>query len=208
MKKRRSAAQVAATKRMLAARRRTLRNPTKRHAVSKRRYRRNPANPVRRRHYRRNPTVSMFKGGIFKELLSLDGALMIGAAMVAPMTADFVQQTIMPTATGYTKIAVKGAVILGGAWAIQQFLKKPKVALAFGVTGAAVIASDLIQTFQANSTTAVMSGLSVRNANTLAMDPMNARSVVSQSYRPGLGARATPYRVGLGAFRPAFARPF
>ena len=205
-KRRRSAAQKAATKRMIAANRRgkTTRNPSKRryHAVSRKRrsVHRNPSNPVRRRRrsVHRNPSI-MGSMGVLKELLSMEGALMIGGAMVAPMVADYVQEKLMPTATGWTRIAVKAAIIAAGAYALQRFLKKPKVALAFGVTGAAVLASDSINLYR----TATVTGTTAALADAMAQNPSLAKTL---AYTPGL---ADPYNLGLAdAFNPSFNAGF
>ena len=164
MKKRRSAAQRAATAKMLASnrrRKRTTRNPTVIH------HRRAGTRKVSRRRAYRNPSSrGLFSGSNpFKELLSMEGAMMIGAAIVAPMTADYIQEKFMPSATGWTKLAVKGAVIGAGVYALAKFLKKPKVALAFGVTGAAVLASDAIRQYRA---TPALSGYNAQTAAKLA----------------------------------------
>jgi hypothetical protein len=153
---------------MLAANKRRHRNPAPAHRKyhAKRRYR-NPAPVHRRIHYkrRRNPSKGLFSGGNpLKELMSLEGAMMIGAAFAAPMAADYIQSLVMPSATGYTQIAVKAAIIGAGTWAIAKFLKKNKVALAFGVTGAAVLAADALAVYQGVG----QAGLS-GNYNTAAM---------------------------------------
>ena len=206
-KRHRTAAQKAATKRMIAANKRgaTVHNPRKRkyHAVSRKRrsVHRNPVHHVRRRSVRHNPS---FAGsmGVLKELLSMEGAFMIGAAMAAPMAADYIQEKIMPTATGWTRIAVKAAIIAAGAYALQRFLKKPKVALAFGVTGAAVLASDSINLYRAASATGTTAAL----ADAMAQNPALAQAVAS-GYTPGV--LSDSYSMGLAdpyseAFNPAF----
>jgi len=130
----------------------------------------------------------------------MEGAMMIGAAMIAPMAADYIQSKVMPSATGYTKLAIKGGVILGGAWLIAKFLRKPKVALAFGVTGAAVLASDIIKIAQGT-----LSGLSADQADFLATNPMNAQSLVTAGYQQGLADTGGGYQSGLAdAVNPAF----
>jgi len=205
-KRRRTAAQKAATKRMIAANRRgkTVHNPRKRkyHAVSrKRRTVHNPVHHVRRRRVHRNPSFAGAKS-VLKELLSIEGAMMIGAAMAAPMAADYLQAKIMPTATGWTRIAVKAAIIAAGAYALQRFLKKPKVALAFGVTGAAVLASDSINLYQ----TATVTGTTAALADAMSSNPALAHAVAS-GYTPGV--LSDSYSMGLAdpyseAFNPAF----
>ena len=199
-KKRRSAAQQAATRKMLEAnrRRKTHRNPTARKATRRRTH----ANPVsyRRRRTHRNPSL-MGSGGILKDLISKEGLMMVAGAMAAPMVTDYLQEKIMPSATGWTKIAVKAGLVLAGAYAIDKFLKMRKAALAYGVTGAAVVASDAIQIGRG-----VMAGLSASEADMVATRPdLVAR--IAKGYQQGL----SDYQPGLaesgsfGApFRPAF----
>lgn len=217
-KRRRTAAQKAATQKMLAANKRRHHNPSHRTYKAKRRYR-NPA-PVHYRHRRRqvhrNPGGIFSGGGIFKELLSMEGALMVGAAFAAPMACDFVQEKIMPSATGWTKIAVKAAVSIGGAWLIAKFLKKPKVALAFGVTGLAVNVADAVKIAQGQ-----LKGLSADQADMLANRPDLVQAIATgnmgEPYTTGL---AEPYAVGMAdyynspisagmrGFSPAFQSAF
>jgi len=203
-KKKRSPAQRAATARMLAANKRLHRNPTRTRKASKRRSTVIHVNPKhRRRTVRRNPGFLGGTPNVLKELLSMEGALMIGAAMVAPMIADYGQEKLMPSATGYTKIAVKGAIIGVGAWLIAKFLKKPKVALAFGVTGAAVLASDVVAIAKGT-----LSGLSASEAELMASTPGNVKELVVAGYRRGLADSGQGYRMGLASNPRAFNRSF
>lgn len=213
-KRHRSAAQKAATRKMLAAnrRRKTHRNPTAKKATYRRR-RATHRNPVavsrRRRSIRRNP--SMFSGGILGELISKEGLLMVAGAFAAPMVTDYLQEKLMPTATGYTKLAVKAGLVLAGAWAIDRFLKMRKAAIAYGVTGAAVVASDAVQIARG-----VMSGLSADEADMLANRPDLVARVAAGNlgadYSQGLSG---PYSQGLsesgyatGSFNQPFSSPF
>lgn len=208
-KKRRSAAQRAATARMIAANKRgrkTHHNPTKtkRRATSRRRASVHH-NPTRRRSVRRNP--SMFSGGgVLGELLSKDGLIMVGAAFAAPMATDYLQEKIMPSATGWTKVAVKAGLVAAGAWAIDKFLKQRKAALAYAVTGAAVVASDAVQIARG-----VMAGLSASEADMLANRPDLIQAVANGglggAYEMGLSG---PYQTGLAEDSPpsAFNNPF
>lgn len=125
------------------------RTKTKRRAVTRRRVHRNPA-PVatkRRRRVHRNPSgfAARFAGkGVLGELLSMEGAIMLGAGLVAPTAATWIQAKVMPSATGWTKIAVQAAVILGGAWALDKYGKQRKAALAFALTGSSALIADAI----------------------------------------------------------------
>ena len=208
-KRHRSAAQKAATRKMLAANRarKTHHNPTAKKA-SRRRVRRNPiAVSRRRRTVRRNP--SFFSGGILGELISKEGLMMVGAAFAAPMVTDYLQEKIMPTATGYTKLAVKAALVLGGAWAIDKFVKNRKAALAYGVTGAAVVAADAVQIARG-----VMAGLSASEADMVANRPDLVARIANggslgDPYAQGL---SDPYSRGLSesgdSMIGAFSNPF
>jgi hypothetical protein len=209
-KRHRSAAQKAATRRMLAANksRKTHRNPTARKAT--RRKSSTHRNPVSyRRRTRRNPSI-MGSGGILKDLISKEGLMMVAGAMVAPMVTDYLQEKIMPTATGWTKVALKAGLVLAGAYAIDKFLKMRKVALAYGVTGAAVVASDAVQIGRG-----VMAGLSASEADMVANRPDLVAKIAQGGfgYTKGLSA---PYSVGLaesgsasnGSFNSPFSSAF
>lgn len=201
-KKHRTPAQVRATKRLVAwtkAHRGTKKNPAKR---------RNPYHATAKRHHkvhrRRNP--SSFAGkGLLKEILSKDGLLMVAGAFAAPMATDWLQEKIMPSATGWTKVALKAGLTVGVAFAIDKFLKMRKVALAYGVTGLAVTAADAV-----NIARGQMAGLSASEADMLANRP----DLIAQVASGGLGGPYTtvlaePYRTGLaGGFKPAYRAAF
>lgn len=190
-KRRRTATKKKATRRRRVA---VHRNPT----MSTRSHHRKTH---RRRRVHRNPSF-LPKGGVLGEILSKDGLMMIGGAFIAPMAADFIQEKIMPSATGWTKIAVKAAIIGGGAWAIDKFLKQRKAALAFAVTGAAVLASDSINLYRGK-----MAGLSDAEADYLATRPelMQAYASGGSLGDPWQVGLSDPYRVGMAdAFAPAF----
>ena len=201
-KKRRSAAQQAATRKMLAAnkRRKVHHNPTARKATRRRKTYHNPVSAKRRRTHR-NPSL-FGGGGILKELISKEGMMMVAGAMAAPMVTDYLQEKIMPSATGWTKVAVKAGLVLAGAYAIDKFLKMRKAALAYGVTGAAVVASDAIQIGRG-----VMAGLSAAEADMVATRPDLVARIANGGYTQGMA----DYRPGLSAMDPSegsFASPF
>lgn len=210
MAKHRSPAQRAATKRLVAYNKRRKRTHNPSHAPRKAHRRRSAAvhyNPRRRRRVHRNPSGSFFpKGGVLGELLSKDGLMMIGGAFVAPMVADYVQEKLMPDATGWMKIGVKAAIIGAGAWALDKFLHQRKPAIAFAVTGAAVLAADAFRLYRGQ-----MAGLSGAEADYLATRPelmhayVNAGSGMGDQWNVGLGG---PYQTGLaglgGSWEPAF----
>lgn len=199
-KKHRSAAQKAATRKMLAANRAKHRNPS------------NPRRATRKGHYRavthhkrrvhRNP--SMFGGmGVLSELISKDGLMMVGGAFVAPMAVDFIQEKVWPSATGWTKILFKLALVGAGAYALDRFVKQRKAAIAFGVTGAAVVAADAVRLYRGQ-----MAGLSEGEADFVSTRPELMSAFINEGgmgepYRIGM---AEPYRIGMAdAFAPAFS---
>lgn len=130
---------------------------TKRRAVSRRRVHRNPA-PVatRRRRVHRNPSLAgrfgVARGSVLGELLSVEGAMMIGAGLVAPTAAAWVQAKVMPSATGWVKLGIQAAVVLGGAYAIDKYGKQRKAALAFALTGTSALIADAINLGRAKAT--------------------------------------------------------
>lgn len=145
MAKRRSAAQKAATRKMLAANRRH-RNPSPRKAT-RRRVRRNPS-PVsyaRRRRVHRNPSVAG-GGSIFSELMSKDGLMMIAAVVGTPTITELAVSYIMPNASGTTRTAVKAGLGLGIAWAVHKYVSK-KAGLVVGLVTAGSAVADLINVY-------------------------------------------------------------
>lgn len=211
-KKHRSAAQRAATARMIAAnksrKRKKHRNPSSPSSYRKRYARR--AGTHRKRH--RNPS-SGGGGNFFKSFLTLEGAVELGAAIAAPLAVDFVQQKIMPSATGVTKLALKAALAVGGGYAIDKFLKKRMAGKIFAVVGLSVIALDAWRYYQANNTL----GLSEGEADYLSTRPELMDALVStdtSAMRPIVGL-SDPYSVNLSdpysvnlSDDSAFANPF
>ena len=206
-KRHRSAAQKAATRKMLAANkaRKTHHNPTARKATR----RKSAVHTVaarRRRTVRRNPGFlsGLTSGGILGELISKEGLMMVAGAMAAPMVTDYLQEKIMPTATGWTKVAVKGALVLAGAFAIDKFLKMRKAALAYGVTGAAVVVSDAIQIGRG-----VMAGLSASEADMVANRPdLVARIAQGTGYSRGLAGYGPSLAETGNQAEGSFSKPF
>ncbi len=198
-KKHRSAAQKAATLKMIAANKaKRHHNPhsKKAHRKGKRRVSRNPVSYHKtRRKVRRNPSLlGMARGSFLGDLLSLEGAKMVAGAFAAPIAIDYIQEKIVPTATGWTKVAIKGGLAVGLGWAIDRFLKQRKLAQAFTVTGLAVVASDAV-----NIARGQMQGLSASEADMLANRPDLVARVASGD---GLGA---PYSAGLADYERGLA---
>lgn len=214
-KKHRSAAQKAATARMLAAnksrKRKKHRNPSSPASYRKRSARR--AGTHRKRH--RNPS-SGGGGNFFRSFLTMESAVELGAAIAAPLAVDFVQQKIMPSATGITKLGIKAALAVGGGWAIDKFLKKRLAGKIFAVVGLSVIALDAWRYYQASGSL----GLSEGEADYLSTRPelMDALVATDTSVmRPlsdGYGVNLTePYAVNLTEpysvnMSDAFSNPF
>lgn len=200
-KKARSAAQKAATRRMLAANRAKHRNPSNPRRKATRR--RHATVYHRRRRVHRNPSF-LGGSGVLGELLSKEGLLMVGGAFVAPMAVDFVQEKIWPGASGWTKILFKLGLVAAGAYAIDKFAKQRKAAIAFGVTGAAVIASDAVRLYRGQ-----MNGLSDGEADFVSTRP-ELMAAFLQGNAGGMGdpyaiGMAEPYAIGMAG---AFEQPF
>lgn len=156
----------------------------------------------KRRRVNRNPSPFGGGKGILKEILSLEGALMVGAAFVAPMVTDYAQEKLMPSATGWVKIGVKAGLVGLAAFLIDKYGKQRKAALAYAVTGAAVLASDAVRLARGQ-----MAGLSDGEADYLSTRP-ELSEMLSDPYAVGM---ADPYAVGMAdaytqmdAFAPSF----
>jgi hypothetical protein len=142
-KRRRSAAQKAAFKKMIAARRHH--NPGTKRRRSVRRY----SAPVRRRRIHRNPSTG--GSGIFGELMSKDGLMMIAAVVGTPTLVEIAAGYLMPTATGITRTAIKGAIGLGLGYAVYRFVnKKAGMVVALVAAGSAI--SEVINQYMAPGT--------------------------------------------------------
>jgi len=206
-RKYRSPAQKAATRKMHAAnrsRRKTHHNPSSHRKVTRRRRttHRNPVSYHRRRRTHRNPSL-LGGSGVLGELLSAKGAVMVAAAFAAPVATSWLQQQIMPTATGWTKVAVQVGLVAAGAYAIDKFLKQRNAAIAFGVTGLAsvgVLVKDIV--------TGVVQGLSADEADMVANRPdLIQRAAAGQlggAYGPMLAGNYGPMLADQTGFNPAF----
>lgn len=169
-------------------------NPTAVHHYAKKAH--------KRRRVHRNPSAFGGGKGILKEILSIEGALMVGAAFVAPMVTDYAQEKLMPSATGWVKIGVKAGLVGLAAFLIDKYGKQRKAALAYAVTGAAVLASDAVRLARGQ-----MAGLSDGEADYLSTRP-ELSEMLSDPYSVGM---ADPYAVGMAdtytqsdAFAPSF----
>ena len=153
-RKSRSAAQKAATRRMLAANRSRKRhhNPAPRKARSRRRYA-NPAPRTRhRRRIHRNPSIAGARS-FLGELASTQGLIMLAAAAAAPTVVDMATGYIVPVQyqTGYTGLAAKAAIAFGIAYALDRFGKQRKAAIGFAVGAAGSLIASAVRTYQVAS---------------------------------------------------------
>jgi hypothetical protein len=145
----RSAAQKAATRRMLAANQH--RNPSPRRKATKRRtLRRNPS-PMRYARRRRNPSSTGGGGSLFSRLLSKEGLMMMGAVVITPTLTELLVGYVMPTSTGYTRIAVKGMAGLALGYAAYKWLNK-QVGLTISLVAAGTAGAEAIHQYQAGAT--------------------------------------------------------
>lgn len=152
MAKHRSAAQKAATKRMLAANRsrKRHRNPSAAPRKATRRRRHNPSAAPRRR----RGSVSTYSRGILGELASKDGLMLLGAAAVAPTVVDFIAEKVVPVqyASGWTGLLAKAAIAAAGAYALDKVAKQRKAAIGFAVGAGGSLIALAYRTFQAQQT--------------------------------------------------------
>lgn len=150
MAKRRSAAQRAATKRMLAANKSRKRhhNPSPRKARSRRRYSAPVAHSRRRRY--RNPGILSGGKSFLGELASTQGLLMLGAAAVAPTAVDMIHERIVPDAYrfGWWGLLTKALLAGGIAYGLDRVVKQRKAAIGFAVGAGGSLIAQAVKTFQ------------------------------------------------------------
>lgn len=138
MKKRRSPAQRAATARMLRARKGLKRHhnpsakrPTKHYKVSARRHH-NPSvkrhvYKGRRRKVTRNPAL-FSTGGLFGELMSVEGLMMTATVVAMPTITELATTMIAPSLTGYGRVGVKAGIGVAASVVLDKIVGR-KVAL-------------------------------------------------------------------------------
>jgi hypothetical protein len=180
-KKHRSAAQKAATRRMLAANnsRKRYRNPAPRKATRSRRRYANPAPRHHRRRVHRNP--GSFTKGILGELASMDGLMLLGTAALAPTVVDMAAAAIVPVQyqSGWTGLLAKAALAAAGAYAIDRFTGKRKAAVGFAVGAGGSLIALAYRTFQAQNTLpAAVTAASPATADEIARNPTLYRSLM------------------------------
>jgi hypothetical protein len=94
--------------------------------------------------------------------------------------------------------------VLAGAYAIDRFAKHRKAAIAYGVTGAAVVASDAVQIGRG-----VMAGLSASEADMVANRPdLVAKIANGYGYNRGMADGYTPGLSGESPGDGSFSTPF
>jgi len=182
-KRHRSAAQKAATARMLAANRsrKRHRNPSSRKATHRRRYA--AAAPARRRGRRvhRNPS---FGRGILGELASMNGVLLLGSAAIAPTAVDMIAEKIVPTqyASGWTGLLAKAAIAAAGVWAIDRFGKQRYAAIGFAAGSLGSLLALGYRTFQAQQALpAAVTQTSPATADEIAKNPTLYQGLMNQN---------------------------
>lgn len=150
-KRHRSAAQRAATNRMLKAnhsRKRTKNPSTRRKTASHRRtVSRNPA--PRRRRVNRNPSGG-FGRGILGDLASKDGLMLIGAAAVAPTIVEAIAGYIVPAQfnSGWTGLLARAAIAGAAVYGIDKLLKQRKAAIGFAAGAGGSLLMAAYKTYQ------------------------------------------------------------
>lgn len=148
-RKHRSPAQKAATRRMIASRRRRHKNPTVVHA--KRARRRNPSHGRKVYTRRRNPITS---SGLMGELLSKEGLMMVAAVVGTPTLTELAVGYVMPTATGTTRSLVKAGLGAAIAWGVYKYVSK-KAGVVVGLVSIGSAVSDVINSYMGASTSSV-----------------------------------------------------
>ena len=147
-KRHRSAAQKAATKRMLAARKH--RNPS--HHAPRKAKRRRAAVRVHRNPARRRSGGGGLGANLFGELMSKEGLMMIAGVALTPTLTELAIGYAMPTATGYTRIGVKAALGLAIGYAVHRFVSK-KAGLMVALVSAGTGVAEAIKQYQAPTAT-------------------------------------------------------
>lgn len=148
MAKRRSPAQRAATRKMLAANRsrKRHRNPSPRKARARRRY--SHAAPARRRRVHRNP--GGFSRGILGEFASMDGLMLLGAAAVAPTVVEAASDMVVPIQyrAGWTGLLAKALIAAAGTWALYKYVNR-KAGIGFAAGAGGSLIGTAYRTFRA-----------------------------------------------------------
>jgi hypothetical protein len=180
-RKTRSAAQKAATRRMLAANksRKRHRNPAPRKAT---RSRRSYAAAPRRRSVQRNPSAGLARG-ILGELASKDGLILLGSAAIAPTTVDFIAEKVVPVQyqSGWTGLLAKAAIAAAATYALDRYGKQRKAAIGFAVGAGGSLVALAYRTFRAGQ--ALPAGIaqaSPATADEIAKNPTLYESLMNQ----------------------------
>ena len=151
MAKHRSAAQRAATKRMLAANRSRKRhhNPAPRKAKRRRYANPAPRRASHRRRVHRNPSFSGAKS-FLGELASTQGLIMLASAAAAPTVVNMASDYVVPVQyqSGWTGLLAKAAIAAGIAYAIDRFGKQRKAAIGFAVGAGGSLLAQAVKTYQ------------------------------------------------------------
>lgn len=179
-RKKRTTRRRAVSRRKVA----TVRNPVVRR---RRRVHRNPVVSKRRRVHR-NPS---FARGILGELASMDGVMLLGAAILAPTAVEFVAEKIVPVQyrDGWTGLAAKLVLVAAGAYAIDRWGKQRKAAIGFAVGGGATL---IAQGFKMMRVTQKAPSIDPAQADEIAKNPSAYDALMSGSYNSLNGYEMAP----------------
>jgi len=180
-KKGTSMAKRKTTRKRRAVSRRVTKNPGQFKARRRSATHRNPV-ASRRRRVHRNPSRGggMFKG-ILGELASMNGVLLIGAAVAAPTVANYAV-SFLPAKlkTGYSGLLAKAVVVAAGAWAIDRFAKSRHAALGFAIGGLGTVVNDAINVVQVRAT--LPASVAPAAADEIAANPSAFRALMDGQF--------------------------
>jgi len=125
--------------------------------VVHRRRRRVHRNPVvtshRRRRVHRNPSQMFTSKGIFAELMTAEGLMMIAAVAATPTITSLAVNAFAPSLTGYQRAGAKAAVGLGLGFATYKFVNK-KAGLVAAVAALGIAAAECYNFYSKGGTVA------------------------------------------------------
>lgn len=107
----------------------------------RRRVHRNPVVSRARRRVHRNPSQMFTTKGIFGELMTAEGLMMVAAVAATPTLTSLAVNQFAPSLTGYSRSAAKAAVGLGIGLGVYQFVNK-KAGLVAAVAALGIAAAE------------------------------------------------------------------
>ena len=117
------------------------RNPSTTSTKRRRRVHRNPVMARARRRVHRNPSQMFTSKGIFGELMTAEGLMMVAAVALTPTVTSLAINQFGKTLTGYQRAAAKAAVGLGLGFGVYQFINK-KAGLVAAVAALGIAAAE------------------------------------------------------------------